>query len=88
MGRALRFDRVIVVDGSGRASRSPVRESRDAIWIGVCGHGPEAQGYFRTRADAACWLTATLAEGGRQLVGFDFPMGYPAGLSAMALTWT
>jgi hypothetical protein len=87
VGQALRFDRVIVVDWSGRASRSPARESKDAIWIGVCERGNETQGYFRTRADAASWLTAKLAEGGRQLVGFDFPMGYPAGL-ARRLTGT
>jgi hypothetical protein len=77
----LRFDRVIVVDWSGRASRSPAGESKDAIWIGTCEQGHETQGYFRTRAIAAHWLAARLAEGGRQLVGFDFPMGYPAGLA-------
>jgi molybdopterin-guanine dinucleotide biosynthesis protein B len=83
----LRFDRVIVVDWSGRASRSPARESKDAIWTGVCEQGLETQCYFRTRADAADWLAKKLAEGGRQLVGFDFPMGYPAGL-ARRLTGT
>ena len=87
MRRALRFDRVIVVDWSGRASRSPVRESKDAIWVGTCEHGLEVQVYFRTRSDATVWLTTKLAEGGRQLVGFDFPMGYPAGL-ARRLTGT
>ena len=83
----MRFDRVIVVDWSGRASRSPARESKDAIWIGLCEQGLETQGYFRSRSDACNWLAVRLAEGGRQLVGFDFPMGYPAGL-ARRLTGT
>ena len=77
----MQFDRVIVVDWSGRATRSPVKESKDAIWIGLFEPGRQTQDYFRTRTDAASWLTARLAEGGRQLVGFDFPMGYPAGFA-------
>ncbi len=83
----MRFDRVIVVDWSGRASRSTERESKDAIWIGLCEQGFETQGYFRSRSDACDWLAVRLTEGGRQLVGFDFPMGYPAGL-ARRLTGT
>jgi hypothetical protein len=83
----LQFDRVIVVDWSGRATRSPVCESKDAIWIGTCEHGSETQCYFRTRSEAAAWLTTTLSDGGRHLVGFDFPMGYPVGL-ARRLTGT
>lgn len=83
----MQFDRVIVVDWSGRASRSPLRESRDAIWIGTCAAGHEAQTYCRSRAEAEIFLDRALAEGGRQLVGFDFPMGYPAGL-ARRLTGT
>jgi hypothetical protein len=79
---ALRFDRVIVVDWSGRASPSPARPGKDAIWIGQSEAGRRAEPlYFRTRAAAAQWLGARLAEGGRQLVGFDFPMGYPAGFA-------
>jgi hypothetical protein len=77
----LRFDRVIVVDWSGRASRSPRRESRDAIWIGLVEAGREIQTYCRSRAEAEAMLHDRLAEGGRQLVGFDFPMGYPSGLA-------
>jgi hypothetical protein len=79
------FDRVIVVDWSGRATRSPARPSKDAIWVGV--HGPAGVGetYHRSRAEAEAWLAGLLAEGGRQLVGFDFPMGYPRGF-AQALT--
>jgi hypothetical protein len=75
------FDRIIVVDWSGKATPSPARPSRDAIWIGVCDAGQERQEYFRTRAAAEAWLIAAVAEGGRQLVGFDFPMGYPTGFA-------
>ncbi len=77
----MQFDRVIVVDWSGRSSRSPARETKDAIWIGLAERGRETQTYCRSRAEAVVWLAAALAEGGRQLVGFDFPMGYPAGLA-------
>ncbi len=76
----MQFDRVIVVDWSGRATRSPARDSKDAIWIGLC-DGAESQTYHRSRTDAEAFLRARLAEGGRQLVGFDFPMGYPQGLA-------
>jgi hypothetical protein len=78
----LRFDRVIIVDWSGRATPSPARQSKDAIWVGQCdGDGEPRDLYFRTRAAAAEWLGARLAEGGRQLLGFDFPMGYPTGFA-------
>jgi hypothetical protein len=77
----LQFDRVIVVDWSGRATRSPKTESKDAIWIGVCEDGRETQAYHRSRAEAEASLSALLGDGGRQLVGLDFPMGYPAGLA-------
>lgn len=77
----MRLDRVIIVDWSGRSSPSPPRETKDAIWIGMIEAGQERQAYFRTRAAAMDWLMAHLAEGGRQLIGFDFPMGYPAGLA-------
>jgi len=83
----LRFDRVVIVDWSGRSSRSPQRACKDAIWIGICETGRETQTYHRSRAEAETVLRALLAEGGRQLVGFDFPMGYPAGL-ARRLTGT
>ena len=77
----MRFDRVIVVDWSGRAAPSPRRESKDAIWIGQCDSAGESQSYHRTRTEAEAFLHARLAEGGRQLVGFDFPMGYPSGFA-------
>lgn len=77
----MQFDRVIVVDWSGRATRSPARDSKDAIWIGMCEAGGEVQSYCRSRAEAEALLAARLAEGGKQLVGFDFPMGYPKGFA-------
>jgi molybdopterin-guanine dinucleotide biosynthesis protein B len=81
------FDRVIIVDWSGRSGRSPARDSKDAIWIGLCEADREVQIYCRSRAEAEAWLAARLAEGGRQLIGFDFPMGFPLGL-ARRLTGT
>ncbi len=75
------FDRVMIVDWSGKANRSPERESKDAIWIGLCEESRETQIYFRSRAEAEAFIAARLGEGGRQLVGFDFPMGYPTGLA-------
>ena len=75
------FDRVIVVDWSGRGSPSPQVASKDAIWIGLCQEGTERQDYVRTRHEAEAMLLALLREGGRQLVGFDFPLGYPQGLA-------
>jgi molybdopterin-guanine dinucleotide biosynthesis protein B len=75
------FDRVIVVDWSGKATPSPARPAKDAIWIGVSEAGRETQEYVRTRVEAEAWLAKALAEGGRQLIGFDFPMGYPTGFA-------
>lgn len=81
-----RFDSVAVVDWSSSATPSPAKPSADAIWIGVAGQGHETATYHRTRADAEtalCNLIATeRAAGRRLLIGFDFPMGYPAGFAA------
>lgn len=77
----MQFDRVIVVDWSGKATPSPARISRDAIWAGLCEADRQEETYFRTRAAAAAWLAERLSDGGRQLVGFDFPLGYPKGLA-------
>lgn len=76
------FDRVIVVDWSGKATRSPRKDSKDAIWIGVADvEGDWQPKYCRTRAEAFEWVGERLSDGGRQLVGFDFPMGYPLGFA-------
>lgn len=79
------FDRVIVVDWSGGNDTGP-RPRKDAIWACVAGAAPE---YFRNRDAAERWLqndiAATLAQGRRALIGFDFPFGYPTGFG-QALT--
>ncbi|MGL4320955.1 MAG: hypothetical protein ACRCS3_08840 [Paracoccaceae bacterium] len=79
------FDRIIVVDWSGRATRSPRQPSKDAIWVGVHDATEESQTYHRSRAEAEAHVLGMMQQGGRQLVGFDFPMGYPQGF-ARALT--
>ena len=80
------FDTVVIVDWSASASPSPARPSKDAIWIGVARKGQIATSYHRTRHAAETALTRLLdleaAEGRRVLLGFDFPMGYPAGFAA------
>ncbi len=85
-----RFDRVIVADWSSASSPSPATPSADAIWLGSAG-AEESSRYHRTRATAEAALRAAvldaLAAGRRLLIGFDFPMGYPAGFAA-ALTGT
>jgi molybdopterin-guanine dinucleotide biosynthesis adapter protein len=75
------FDRVVIVDWSGASSRSPEKESKDSIWLGVCDAKGERQIYRRSRSEAMASLFELLAEGGRQMIGFDFPMGYPAGFA-------
>ena len=79
------FDTVIIVDWSARATTSPAKPSKDAIWIGVHGKAQVTEHYCRTRSSAETQLTAILdaeaAAGRRALVGFDFPMGYPAGFA-------
>lgn len=84
-----RFDSVVVVDWSAKATLSPRRESKDAIWIGVTTEGATRTIYQRSRAEAEATLahlfSAEAAAGRRVLAGFDFPFGYPAGFAA-ALT--
>lgn len=78
-----RFDRVIVADWSAASVPSPARPSADAIWIGSADQSGVETSYFRTRAAAEAALTRAIAESqGRLLIGFDFPMGYPAGFAA------
>lgn len=85
----MRFDRVIVVDWSASNVPSPARETADAIWIGVQDRAGVTAQYHRTRHAAEDFIRAqivqTLAAGERALIGFDFPLGYPAGF-AHALT--
>ena len=81
-----RFDTVIVVDWSAKSVPSPARPSADAVWTGIVRYGIAETAYHRTRALAERHLAEALAveaaAGRRVLVGFDFPMGYPAGFAA------
>ena len=77
-----RFDRVIIADWSAASARSPAKPSADAIWLGSPG---QQSRYFRSRQQAEAALMAeidSLPLGQRLLIGFDFPMGYPAGFAA------
>jgi molybdopterin-guanine dinucleotide biosynthesis protein B len=76
------FDRVIIADWSAAGAPSPAGESADAIWIGTADASGTQATYVRTRAEAEAMLTAALALPGRSLIGFDFPMGFPAGFAA------
>jgi molybdopterin-guanine dinucleotide biosynthesis protein B len=75
------FDRVIVVDWSASSTRSPAKPSSDAIWIGVTDAQGTTTSYHRSRTEAETALTALLAGDDRVFLGFDFPMGYPAGFA-------
>jgi molybdopterin-guanine dinucleotide biosynthesis protein B len=81
-----RFDTVVVVDWSASQAPSPAKPTADAIWTAVVRGGVSDSTYHRTRALAERHLNAVLAleaaQGRRVLVGFDFPMGYPAGFAA------
>jgi molybdopterin-guanine dinucleotide biosynthesis adapter protein len=84
-GIAPDFDTVAIVDWSASSVPSPARPSRDAIWIGLCRNKAAEASYYRTRAAAESALenliAAERAAGRRLLIGFDFPMGYPAGFA-------
>jgi molybdopterin-guanine dinucleotide biosynthesis protein B len=81
-----RFDTVAIVDWSATNGPSPAKPSPDAIWIGTASAQGETVQYFRTRAEAEAHLATLIATeqaaGRRLLLGFDFPMGYPAGFAA------
>src|SRR5437763_14090783 len=75
------FDRYLFVDWSGRATPSPRRECRDAIWTGEgaragSGAGEQTETYWRTREACAAFLRERLLEHTRKrlrvLVGLDF----------------
>jgi molybdopterin-guanine dinucleotide biosynthesis protein B len=75
------FDRVLIIDWSAASAPSPTRPAPDAIWIGEASAAGESVAYFRTRHAAEAALRDRLAGDDRVLVGFDFPMGYPAGFA-------
>lgn len=85
----MRFDRVIIVDWSASSAPSPARATADAIWIAVQDQTAVTAHYHRTRRSAEAFLQGQIAQtqaaGERALIGFDFPLGYPAGF-AHALT--
>lgn len=77
------FEQVIVADWSAAGSLSPARPSENAIWLGSTTAQGTETAYFRSRAEAEVALvTAINNRKGRLLIGFDFPMGYPAGFAA------
>ncbi|UYV38432.1 molybdopterin-binding protein [Rhodobacteraceae bacterium D3-12] len=76
-----KFDTFIMVDWSGGNDRGPTPK-KDAIWSCVAGEAPL---YHRNRQTAEDWLTTRIGEeidaNRRVLAGFDFPFGYPTGLT-------
>lgn len=75
------FDTVVVVDWSAASSPTPKEPSPNSIWIGIARQSGEETLYCRTRAEAEAVLNDVLnrEKGRRVLLGFDFPMGFPAG---------
>lgn len=85
MKRMFDFDYFIAVDWSSRNKPSPVRPSRDAIWVGEgSNNGRVYARYFRTREACILYVKRKLKrlhkQGKRVLVGWDFAFGYPKGL--------
>lgn len=86
------FDVYIVVDWSARTLPSPVRPTRDALWVGeklaadVVDENPPQETYWRTRSACRSFLRERLAHHiqarHRVLLGFDFALGYPTGFAA------
>lgn len=86
------FDAYITVDWSSRNSPSPVRPTRDAIWVGeripldLDGSPSVNECYFRTRTECQSHIHNRLSHhvnhGRRVFLGFDFAYGYPAGFSS------
>lgn len=79
------FDTIVVVDWSARATPSPAKPSKDAIFIGMARNGFVATLYQRTRSAAMRMLCGLLdgerRAGRRALLAFDFPFAYPAGFA-------
>lgn len=74
------FDRIVVVDWS--ASNTP-KSGADSIWVSCLDRGGFVVAVnHRTRAAALDALVELADVPGRVLVGFDFPLGYPAGFAA------
>lgn len=82
------FDSIVIVDWSAAAKPAT---GADSIWIGVLSRDARFKYAFRsanppTRAKAVEELDAILStfvkRGDRVLLGFDFPLGFPAGTAA------
>lgn len=73
------FDRIVIVDWS--AAATPKR-GKDSIWTYV--HGDLVAINHPTRAATFGVLLDLLRPTGRILLGFDFPLGYPAGFAEQA----
>jgi precorrin-8X/cobalt-precorrin-8 methylmutase len=69
----------VIVDWSAQATP---KRGPDSIWSYTLGDGDAVN--HRTRSDTSSALVELLRLPGRTLVGFDFPLGYPAGLAARA----
>lgn len=74
------FDRIVIADWS--ASNTP-KSGADSIWVSCLDRAarPTAANH-RTRAAAFDALLELADVPGRALLGFDFPLGYPAGFAA------
>jgi precorrin-8X/cobalt-precorrin-8 methylmutase len=77
----VQFQRIAIVDWSANARP---KRGADSIWFGAWSHddGAAEPVNLPTRHAAVEFLAEYCAGPGRTLVGFDFPMGYPAGLAA------
>lgn len=81
------FDSYIIVDWSASNTRHPADPVPDAPWTGELTPGEQLAGetYHRTRQAAVDHVRERLLHhtqlNRRILVGFDFPYGYPRGLS-------
>ena len=74
------FDRIVIADWS--ASNAP-KSGADSIWVSRLDRDEQATAVNHRTRDAAFDALVELAEvPGRVLLGFDFPLGYPAGFAA------
>lgn len=74
------FDLIAVIDWSAAASRGPARPTKDRVWLawGMPDERPDPI-YCRTRNDCLGLLEKLIrAVGGKALIAWDFPFGYPA----------
>ena len=73
------FDRIVIVDWSAQATP---KRGPDSIWTYALGDAEAVN--HPTRSATWSALLESLRAGGRTLVGFDFPLGYPAAFAARA----